>query len=321
MADQGEQQRQQPPAVHFRWIGSNAPVASLLVNDRLFDSRDPHFLQKALAPKLGLLPERWYQVTLYWSAQRLTPDVLLGFERRYMSIVQRYHYVRRLMPQTTTAWHSFVAQLHDASKDIVVEVTRCSDADVEAAASITKSCYWRRFDSWRSAQQDAGAKNLWKKYSNNVAFMINVVTAWNYGVYENASTKMQQNELFALAALDKHWINAKVVSQELWNKPSFVVKAAANHKDCYFGCYLGPNVLGDSETMLFLIRLSKSYFYVAAAKNDFDFQCLAVSANPEVLTQLNGLAAKKVAQAMPENSNVQKVFRNLTSQYLGLLKH
>jgi hypothetical protein len=78
--------------VHFRWMGSNAPIASLEANDSLFYSDtaldDLYSLRKWLAPKLGSQPTgsqptgsrptQWYQVTLYSGNKRLTHDVLLG---------------------------------------------------------------------------------------------------------------------------------------------------------------------------------------------------------------------------------------------------
>jgi hypothetical protein len=104
---------------------------------------------------------------------------------------------------------------------------------------------------------------------------------------------MRQNELLALAALKSDICNAKFVSSVLWNKPSFVLKAAAstNHD---LTKYLGPAVRDDAATMLCLIKIDSEYFDAATSKTDFDFQCLAAAADPDVLCKLDTPTQTKV---------------------------
>jgi hypothetical protein len=218
--------------VHFRWMGSNAPIASLKANDPHFElaaemagakTRSIKYthlgwLQRWLAPKLGLRPFNWFQVTLYSGKQRLTHDVLLGAHLLYGV---SYDYRCSLMPHIGQACRSFITQVTKATTtDIVVHVTRCPDADCEAALKL--SC-------WHT---DA---KMWDKYCNNVVYMINAATRFDYA-FCSASLKMRQNELVAIAALNANKGNAQFVSPALWNKPSFVLKAAALGLD--FSTYL-----------------------------------------------------------------------------------
>jgi hypothetical protein len=266
------------PNVHFRWLGSNAPIASLKASDPLFydggKNDDLASLRDWLVPKLGLQPKYWYQVTLYFGNRRLTHDVLLGAHLHF--IYRKISYLHSLMPHIGEANESFVMQLKTTTTNMVVHVTCCSDADCEAAELLRCSCL-----------------DVWDDYCNNVAYIINAVTRFDDAL-GSASLKMQQNELVALAALDANVSNAQFVSPALWDKPSFVLKAAALRLD--FSTYLGPAVRGNAATMLSLIKTKAKYFDAATLNTDFEFQCLAVSANPGVLCKLDTLTQTKVAE-------------------------
>ena len=296
-ADQ-QQQEDAGPLVHFRWMGSNVLIASLKTDDPLFYSDYPckqmYGLQAWLAPKLGAT--NWFQVTLYVGEKRVTHDVLLGAhfyytdKFRHPSSCERC-YRHSLMPPIEEACQSFGMQLTKATTDVVVHVTRCSEADCNAASSlVSNSC--RDFNDY-ALWKDAPFTDVWNKYSNNVAYMINAVTRFYYA-FSYASLKMRQNELVAIAALKRADMNAQFVSPALWNMPSFVLKAKTARGN--FSSYLGPVVRGDAATMLSLIKRRPDYFDAATAKTDFEFQCLAVSANPVVLCYLDKPTQKKVAE-------------------------
>jgi hypothetical protein len=136
---------------------------------------------------------------------------------------------------------------------------------------------------------------VWNKYCNNVAFMINAVTRLN-DAFGRAPLEMRQNELLAMAALKSKKSNAQLISPVLWNKPSFVLKAAATSRHTYLTKYLGPTVRDDPATMLCLIKTDSQYFDAATSKTDFEFQCLAVSTNPHVLCKLDKLTQANVAE-------------------------
>jgi hypothetical protein len=210
-----------------------------------------------------------------------------------------YGYRRSLMPHIGEACQSFVTQLtQETTADIVVHVTRCSDADCDAPLLLVRD--WRpAFYShllFRNAvelqQKNVTFTDAYYKYCNNVAFMINVMVT-KFDSFSHAPSKMRQNELLAMAALKISYKNAELVSPVLWNKPNFVLKAAALDV-ADLTKYLGPDVQNDPATMLRLIEMNSQYFDAAALKTDFEFQCLAVSANPDVLYKLDKLTQTKV---------------------------
>ena len=310
-ADQ-QQQKDAAPHVHFRWMGSNVLVASLKTDDLLFYSEYPckqmFHLQAWLAQKLGTT--NWFQVTLYVGEKRVTHDVLLGAHlyhahssrsHLHPSFCERCHRYS-LMPQIEAACQSFVMHLNKATTDVVVHVTRCSEADCNAALSLVRdSCV--DFSEY-ALGQDAVNTDVWNKYSNNVAYMINTVTRF-HSAFSYASLKMRQNELVASAALKRSFFNAQFVRPALWSKPSFVLKATALTRG-NFSSYLGPVVRGDTATMLSLIKTRPEYFDAATAKTDFEFQCLAVCSNPDVLHKLDEPTQTKVAERICKLPTEQK---------------
>ena len=315
-------------------MGSNAPIASATIDDPLFCNLDTvdslrQRLQTWLAPKLGLQQERWPQVTLYFGAQRITPDVLLGAHLLHHGDATRSCYRVSLMPQVNHACRSFMAQLDDATiENTVLHATKCPNADFNAAALL----YAYRNGSFN--------KNclvpLVKKYGNNVAFMIAAADQWPCSVYELATPVMQKNELFATTAVAALGYKSQpLVCPDLWNKPSFVVRAARNafydwsgHINEFrrstevvlpFAALIGDAVKADNEAMLRLIRICHSYFSLAAAKNDFDFQCKAVAANWKCLNLLDKHTADRINTKVPNPA--QQFVLNIQNTVADTLVH
>lgn len=123
----------------FRLLGSNALITSVPIKAYLdlvlpvtlcgADNRYT-LLQSCVAAKLGL--PRNCQVTIHYNGMRLTPDVLLG---AYSQSADNYHHYKLLAAKLVKeAWQCFEAQLKTAATgDLELNVTRCSDADIDAA--------------------------------------------------------------------------------------------------------------------------------------------------------------------------------------------
>lgn len=307
----------------FRLLGSNALITSVPIKAYLdlvlpvtlcgADNRYT-LLQSCVAAKLGL--PRNCQVTIHYNGMRLTPDVLLG---AYSQSADNYHHYKLLAAKLVKeAWQCFEAQLKTAATgDLELNVTRCSDADIDAAQllaqknSVTFRSWWFN----QQAEMATGVDNLLKRYGNNTAFMINVMMQWyNNDVYEVVSPLMQRNELFAAAAIAINPGNAKLISPQLWNSASFVVRSATRSVSvrprfytATFQDYIGDDVRKDAPSMLRLIKEDWIYFNVAAANSDFAFICDAVSSNVAVFDRcLTTAQQENVAKALPDNEEVQR---------------
>ena len=288
------------PNVHFRWIGSNKHVATAPVNFVIPKSTE--FLQSWLAPQLGLAPKKWGQVTVYSGKYRLTNDVLLG--------VPADSSCSDGGMGTSAAWKSFRQHAKTATQDLVLHVTRCSEADCNAARSLAV------IRDYNNADLQA----LLKKYANNVAFMVNAVLHWPI-VFKHAPKSMQKNELFAAAAVFSSKDNAPLIDPDLWTKPSFVIRAA--RKKAHTGTvlkYCSNAVKKCHKTMLCLINIDAAYCDDAVVHNDFDLLVKASAMYSMCFWYLKDVeTATKVAKALPCGSYAKKYFESMLR--LGLEPH
>ena len=267
-------------------------------------------LQSWLAPQLGVAPEKWYQVTIYRGEHRLTHDVLLGVPFALCCTYGCAHF----MPQVAEAWQSVVQHTKTATADVVLHVTRCSDADCDAVLALA-TC---------SGAENAESAALLKKYASNVAFMIHAVVIWPH-VFEQATKSMQKNEFFAAAAVYSSSNNAPLIDPDLWKKASFVVQAARNDASASTVLQHCSDVIKkDHETMLSLVKLRAHYCDNSVVKGDFELLVQAVAVNKMCLWYIsNAETLAKVADALPSRPDVRvycqellksKRFKQTTSQ-------